>query len=57
VWEYIRRLRPDMRVVISSGFDESEAMKQFESDGDLMFIQKPYTASALIEKISSALRG
>jgi CheY-like chemotaxis protein len=56
VWEYIRRVRPDMRVVISSGFDESETMKQFEHDQDLMFIQKPYTATALIEKIGSALR-
>jgi len=56
VWEYIRRLRPDMRVVISSGFDESETMRQFDHDPDLMFIHKPYTAAALIEKIASALR-
>jgi len=56
VWEYIRRVRPDMRVVISSGFDEAETMRQFEHDQDLMFIQKPYTATALIDKIGSALR-
>ena len=55
VWEYIRRVRPDMRVIISSGFDESEAMAQF-GDADLMFIQKPYTAAALIEMISGALK-
>jgi signal transduction histidine kinase len=56
VWEYIRRVRPDMRVVISSGFDESEAMKHFASDPDLMFIQKPYTATALIERMTAALK-
>ena len=56
VWEYIRRVRPDMRVVISSGFDESEAMKQFGEDAELMFIQKPYSAAGLIEKMSSAMK-
>jgi signal transduction histidine kinase len=55
VWEYIRRVRPDMRVVISSGFDESEAMRQFGSDPDLLFIQKPYTAATLIDKMHTAL--
>lgn len=56
VWEYIRRVRPDMRVVVSSGFDETEAMKHFGDDPELMFIQKPYTAAALIEKMSGALK-
>jgi two-component system, cell cycle sensor histidine kinase and response regulator CckA len=55
VWEYIRRLRPDMRVIISSGFDESEAMRQFGSDPSLAFLQKPYTAAALTEKIRGVL--
>ncbi|HUK15053.1 MAG TPA: response regulator [Bryobacteraceae bacterium] len=55
VWEYIRRLRPDMRVVVSSGFDESEAMRQFGDDSELAFIHKPYTAAALIEKMRNAL--
>jgi len=51
VWRYIRRLRPDMRVVISSGFEESDAMKQFTEDPGLKFIQKPYTAAALLRTI------
>ena len=55
VWRYIRRVRPDMKVVISSGFDESEARKQFAEAPFLHFIQKPYTASVLVRKIRSAL--
>jgi CheY-like chemotaxis protein len=55
VWKYIRRIRPDMKIVISSGFDESEAMKHFAEEPDLHFIQKPYTAAALASKIKAVL--
>ena len=56
VWEYIRRVRPDMRVLVSSGFDESEAMKPFGGDPALTFIQKPYTAASLLEKMGQVLK-
>jgi signal transduction histidine kinase len=55
VWRYIRRLRPDMKVVISSGFEESDALKHFAQEPDLHFIQKPYTAGSLAAKIKSVL--
>jgi CheY-like chemotaxis protein len=55
VWQYIRRIRPDMRIVISSGFEESEARKRFGDAPGLEFIQKPYTATALARKIGVAL--
>ena len=55
VWRYIRHLRPDMRVVVSSGFEESDAMRQFSEDPGLFFIKKPYTASALVRKFRSIL--
>jgi signal transduction histidine kinase len=55
VWRYIRRIRPDMKIVISSGFDEAEALQQFSEATGLEFIQKPYTASALVRKIRGAM--
>ncbi len=55
VWRYIRRVRPDMKIIVSSGFDEAEALKQFTESTGLEFIQKPYTASALVRKIRAAL--
>jgi len=55
VWRYIRRVRPDMKIIISSGFDEAEAMRQFTETTGLDFIQKPYTATALVRKIRNAL--
>jgi signal transduction histidine kinase len=55
VWRYIRRVRPDMKIIVSSGFDEAEALKQFTESTGLEFIQKPYTATALVRKIRAAL--
>ncbi len=55
VWRYIRRIRPDMHIVISSGFEQSDAMKQFVEEPGLHFIQKPYTASALARVVQSVL--
>jgi two-component system, cell cycle sensor histidine kinase and response regulator CckA len=55
VWRYIRRVRPDMKIIVSSGFDEAEAMRQFTETSGLEFIQKPYTATALVRKIRGAL--
>jgi YesN/AraC family two-component response regulator len=55
VWKYIRRIRPDMKIVVSSGFDESEAMKHFAEEPELHFIQKPYTAAALASKMKAVL--
>ncbi len=55
VWRYIRRIRPDMTVVISSGFEEADAMRQFTDDPALLFLKKPFTAAALGHKIHAAL--
>ncbi len=55
VWCYIRRIRPDMRIIISSGFEESDAMKQFSDDPALLFLKKPFTAAGLGNKIREAL--
>jgi two-component system, cell cycle sensor histidine kinase and response regulator CckA len=55
VWRYIRRIRPDMSVVISSGFEETDAMRQFTEDPALLFLQKPFTAAALGRKMGAAV--
>ncbi len=55
VWRYIRRIRSDMAVVITSGFEEADAMRQFTDDPALLFLKKPFTASGLGNKIGAAL--
>jgi len=56
--ETFRRLRainPEARVVVSSGYNEVEAIRRFTSKGIAAFIQKPYTASKLARVIKQAV--
>jgi CheY-like chemotaxis protein len=55
--ETLRQLRavcPGVRVVLSSGYNQSEVTRRFTGKGLAGFIQKPYTAAQLVEKIKGA---
>jgi CheY-like chemotaxis protein len=47
----IRERRPDMKILLTSGYNESEARRLCGPCAGTAFIQKPYTAQKLIEKI------
>lgn len=51
----LRKIRPEVRVVVSSGYSESEAMTLFKGQRVFGFIQKPYTAQAIAEKVKISL--
>jgi two-component system, cell cycle sensor histidine kinase and response regulator CckA len=51
----LRKMRPDVRVVLSSGYSEHEAIRRFSTKGLVGFLQKPYTADELAEKMRAAL--
>ncbi len=51
----LKRIRPDLPVLVSSGFGEEEAIRRFGGLGVAGFIQKPYTVRALIDKVSALL--
>ena len=53
----IRRIRPDVRVLVSSGYIEQEASGRFGEDRPDGFITKPFTLSGLTETISMVLAG
>ncbi|HBF33351.1 TPA: hypothetical protein DDW35_02180 [Candidatus Sumerlaeota bacterium] len=55
VFEKIRNIRPDTRVVLSSGFSERDISEQFREKGLTGFIQKPFTYDALQETLHAAL--
>jgi PAS domain S-box-containing protein len=52
----IRQIRPDVPVLLSSGFSEIDALRRFHDRGLAGFLQKPYTATALGRKLKQALR-
>ena len=55
-FQELRKLRPDLLVVASSGYSEAEAMARF-GQGIAGFLQKPYSAAALAAKIAEVMAG
>jgi DNA-binding NtrC family response regulator len=51
----LRRLRPDVRVVLMSGFNAQEAMVRFHGKELPSFLQKPFTIDALSVVMKAAL--
>jgi PAS domain S-box-containing protein len=51
----MQMINPDVRVLLSSGYNEVEAIQRFAGKGLAGFIQKPYAAAALAEKVKEAL--
>ncbi|MGI8988869.1 MAG: PAS domain S-box protein [Bryobacteraceae bacterium] len=52
---HLRRKRPSVRVIVSSGYNEVETVGRFTSKGVAGFIQKPYTASGLLAKVREVM--
>ncbi|MBE0616429.1 MAG: PAS domain S-box protein, partial [Proteobacteria bacterium] len=53
----LRRVRPDVRVILSSGYNEQDAVVRFSGRGLSGFLQKPYRVSALLAKVREVLEG
>jgi FixJ family two-component response regulator len=51
----LKTTNPNVKVILSSGYNEVEAIRRFTGKGLAGFIQKPYTSSQLAEKIKSIL--
>jgi two-component system cell cycle sensor histidine kinase/response regulator CckA len=51
----LRKIRPAVKVVVTSGYSESEAMTLFQGQQVSGFIQKPYTSTGIAEKLKSCL--
>jgi CheY-like chemotaxis protein len=47
----LRQLNPDVKVIMSSGYNEQEVTQKFVGKGLAGFVQKPYTLSVLKEAI------
>jgi PAS domain S-box-containing protein len=50
----IRKIRADVPIVVSTGYNEGATRELFESDTVVGFVQKPYTAARLCERIRTA---
>jgi PAS domain S-box-containing protein len=55
--EKLVAIRPGVRVIVSSGYNEVEAVRRFTGTGAAAFIQKPYTSAQLAERMKAVLEG
>jgi CheY-like chemotaxis protein len=53
----MRSIRPRIPIIVSSGFNETEALRRFGSGSVSGFLQKPYTSAKLAESVRGALPG
>ena len=52
----MRKMAPDLRVLLMSGFNEQEAVSRFTGRGLASFIQKPFDPEELLAKIRQILK-
>jgi PAS domain S-box-containing protein len=53
----LRRLQPNVRVLLSSGYNEQEVVQRFAGKRLTGFVQKPYQSAALLQALEAVLRG
>jgi CheY-like chemotaxis protein len=51
----LRRLSPDCRVVLTSGYNEQDAVQEFIGKGLAGFVQKPFQREDLLAALRKAL--
>jgi CheY-like chemotaxis protein len=57
VFKELRRLRPDIKVLLASGFSQQEVSERFKGLGLNGFIPKPYTLANLTKELAHVLNG
>jgi PAS domain S-box-containing protein len=51
----LKKIDPNSRVIISSGFTKDESLTQLKNDGLIDFVQKPFSFSELSQAVSEAI--
>jgi CheY-like chemotaxis protein len=51
----LQAIRPNVRVLLTSGYNQLEVVRRFQTQGLAGFIQKPYSAIELAEKVKTAI--
>jgi two-component system cell cycle sensor histidine kinase/response regulator CckA len=53
--QQLKLIDPNVKVLLTSGYDEAHVVQRFEGKGLAGFIQKPFTAAALARKVKEVL--
>ncbi len=55
VFDVVQRIRPDIPVILSSGYPETEARRRFGTSKFAAYVQKPYTQRLLLKQVQRVL--
>jgi len=55
-FQRLRALEPDLRVILSSGYDEGDSLRELSQQGLTGFLQKPYRLKELSTALRAALK-
>ena len=55
VMDELQRIRPDIKVILSSGYTRESSLPQFSGAGPAAFIQKPYRPADLLNTVRAVL--
>jgi len=53
----LRALRPDLKVMLISGYPRAQVGALLPPDSDFSYLEKPFSAETLVKEISRVLRG
>lgn len=48
----LREIRPEVPVIVCSGYNEAQVLRKLTEQGVACFIQKPYSSSTLLQKVN-----
>jgi len=52
---HLQEIQPGVRILLTSGYSEADALHRFADKGLAGFVQKPYTAATLAERVKEVL--
>lgn len=53
----LRQIDPEVRIIVSSGYNETDTMQHFVGSGLVSFLQKPYDLDQLIATVERVIEG
>jgi signal transduction histidine kinase/CheY-like chemotaxis protein len=56
-FKLMRKINPELRVLVMSGYSEQETLRRFEGEKATSFLSKPFTRALLMEKVQGMLTG
>lgn len=53
VYQILRQINPAVKIILMSGYSETEMTTHFDHSGPVIFLPKPFTATALLQHVNA----